>query len=168
MKTLACILSLTVALALAPHSLAQAKKKPADAGKPAETAKPAADAKPGADPKPAADAKPAVKAAKPLPFDTTADEIDATAKTFTHTNKDGKVVKFNVTPTTVIKQGEAEAKFEDIKKGDSVAGLRVKKNDDGTEYDVVKITKFGAQPEPKKAEKGEKGEPKKPAEPKKK
>src|SRR4051812_28000726 len=105
MKTLSGILSLFVALAFAPGAMAaDAKKAPAEAGKAAE-AKPAKDG----DKKPAADAKP--KAARPLPFDTTADDIDAAGKAFTHNNQDGKVVKFVVTDTTVIKQGAADAKF---------------------------------------------------------
>ena len=59
------------------------------------------------------------------------------------TNKDGKVVKNNVIDTTEINNGDAAAKFEDIKVGDTVNGLRIKKNEAGTEYDVVKITKIG-------------------------
>ena len=74
---------------------------------------------------------------------TKVDAIDAATKSFTHTNKDGKVVKNNVLDTTEIKNGDAAAKFEDIKVGDTVNGLRIKKNEAGTEYDVVKITKIG-------------------------
>lgn len=76
------------------------------------------------------------------------DVIDAKAKTFTHKNKDGKEVKHVVTSKTAINNGDKSAKFEDIKIGDYVSGLRLKKSD--TEYEVVKITKFG--PETKKAE----------------
>ena len=39
------------------------------------------------------------------------------------------------------------AKFEDVKVGDWVSGLRIKKSD--TEYEVVKITKFGPKTEKK-------------------
>lgn len=158
MKKLTCILTLTFALACGQPLFAQAKKKPADAA----PAPAAADAKPAA--KAAGDAKPAGKAAKPMPFSSEADEIDAAGKSFTHNNADGKKVKNVATDKTVIKQGEADAKFEDIKVGDTVSGLRVKKNDDGTEYELVKVTKFG--PKPAKAEKGEKkadGEKKKKA-----
>ena len=56
-------------------------------------------------------------------------------------NKDGVEVKNVVTDKTEIKNGEAAAKFGDIKLGESVSGLRLKKSD--TEYEVVKITKFG-------------------------
>ena len=80
-----------------------------------------------------------------------ADEIDAAGKTFTQVNKDGKKVKHVISDATEIKNGEAAAKFEDIKVGDTVAGLRNKKNADGTEYEVVKITKFG--PKAPKADK---------------
>ena len=72
------------------------------------------------------------------------DEIDAAGKSFTHKNADGKMVKNVVTDKTEIKNGDAAAKFEDIKVGDKVSGLRLKKNADGTEYEVVKITKFAA------------------------
>jgi hypothetical protein len=88
-----------------------------------------------------------------------ADEIDAAGKSFTQVNKDGKKVKHIISDTTEIKNGDAAAKFEDIKVGDTVSGLRNKKNADGTEYEVVKITKFGA-----KAPKAEKKAGDKPAE----
>lgn len=77
-----------------------------------------------------------------------ADEIDAATKTITQVNKDGKRVANVVTDKTEIKQGDAAAKFEDIKVGDTVAGLRTKTKPDGSEYEVVKITKFGAKAAP--------------------
>ena len=167
MKKLLLTLAITIAIASSPAAFAQAKKKApaAPAAAPAAAA-PAADAKPAAEAtKPAEKpAAPAAKAPKPLPFSSTADEIDAAGKSFTHKNADGKVVKSVVTDKTEIKNGEAAAKFEDIKVGDKVSGLRVKKNADGTEYEVVKITKFG--PAPEKKPKSE--EPAKPDEPKKK
>ena len=133
-----------VALALPLSGFAAPKKEAAAA--------PAAEMKKAAE-KPAAAAADAVKAAKPLPMHSRVDAIDAAAKTFTHKNADGKEVKFTVTATTEIKNGEAAAKFEDIKVGDFVSGLRNKKSD--TEWEVVKITKFGPAPtkpvgEPKK------------------
>lgn len=141
MKKLLLTLALTIAFASSPAAFAQAKKKAAaPAAAPAADAKPAADAAKPAE-KPAA---PAAKAPKPLPFSSTADEIDAAGKSFTHTNADGKKVKNVVTDKTEIKNGEPAAKFEDIKVGDKVSGLRLKKNEDGTEYEVVKITKFAA------------------------
>ena len=89
-----------------------------------------------------------IAAVKSLPMTTSVDAIDAATKSFTHNNKDGSAVKFVVTTTTMIKNGEADAKFEDIKVGDTVNGLRVKKS--ATEYEVTKITAFG----PKAAKKG--------------
>jgi hypothetical protein len=141
MKTSIKILAaMLVAISFQPTAMAQARKK-----------EPAA---PATEPKPAEAAKPAAKAVKPLPMNARVDEIDAAAKTFTQVRKDGVKVKHVVTPNTEIHQGEAAAKFADLKVGDMVGGLRVEKNADGTEYEVVKITKFG----PKKAE-----EPKKKA-----
>jgi hypothetical protein len=77
--------------------------------------------------------------------------LDAAGKSWTHKNKDGKEVKFVVTDKTDIKQNGAAAKFEDIKVGDWVSGSRLKKSD--TEYEVVKITKFGPKEEKPKADK---------------
>ena len=85
-----------------------------------------------------------VKAPKPLPMHSRADSIDAAAKTFTMTRKDGVAIKHVVTATTEIKNGEAAATFADIKVGDFVNGLRNKKSD--TEYEVVKITSIKAAP----------------------
>ena len=127
-----------VALALPLSGFAAPKKEAA-----AAPSAPAAEMKKAAE-KPAAAAADAVKAAKPLPMHSRVDAIDAAAKTFTHKNADGKEVKFAVTATTEIKNGEAAAKFEDIKVGDFVSGLRNKKSD--TEWEVVKITKFGPAP----------------------
>jgi hypothetical protein len=126
----------TIALALPAISFAAPKKEAAAAA--TEAAK--APAKAAAD---------AVKPARPLPMHARADAIDAGAKTFTMTRKDGVAVKHVVTATTEIKNGEAAAKFSDIKVGDFVNGLRNKKSD--TEYEVVKITSFGPAPA-KKAE----------------
>ena len=96
---------------------------------------------------PAAAAAP-VAAVKSLPMTTSVDAIDAATTSFTHNNKDGSKVKFVVTATTAIKNGETDAKFEDIKVGDTVNGSRVKKS--ATEWEVTKITAFG----PKAAKKG--------------
>ena len=130
MKKLLFTLTLGVALAFGGQSaFAQAKKK---------TAAPAADATKAADTTKA-------KADKPLPMYVRADEIDAAGKTFTMVTKAKKKLKHTVTATTEIKNGEAEAKFEDIKVGDYISGSR-KKTADG-EYEVVKITKFGPKAE---------------------
>ena len=131
MKKLLSIVTLAaLALALPSVSFA-AKKAPA-----APAATPAA-----ATPAPAA--TPA--AAKPIPLYSEVSSIDAAGKSWTHKNKDGKEVKFVLTDTTEIKQKGVPAKFEDIKVGDWVSGVRLKKSE--TEYEVVKITKFGAKTE---------------------
>ena len=117
------ILILLSALALPSSLLAQAKKP-----------------EPGA---PAPAKKEDGKATRPLPMNSRVDEIDAAGKTFTQNTREGKKVKHVITNKTEIKQGTNSAKFEDIKVGDMVAGSRIKKNTDGTEYEVIKITKFG-------------------------
>ena len=137
MKTLFTLVTISaVALAFPVSSIAAPKKEAAAAAK-----APAAEVKKAMDKPAAADA---VKPVKPFPMHSRVDTIDAAGKTFTHKNADGKEVKFTVTAATEIKQGEAAAKFEDIKVGDFVNGLRNKKSD--TEYEVVKITKFGPAP----------------------
>jgi len=99
----------------------------------AQTTKPSLGAaKPAATPK--------VKVEKPMPMHAVVDSIDATAKSFTQKTKDGKMIKYMVTDKTEIKNGDKVAKFEDIKVGDNVHGMRLKKSD--TEYEVTKITKF--------------------------
>ncbi len=138
MKKLIFSFTLSIAFALATPAFAQAKKKPAAAPE-----APAAPAK-------AADA---AKAVKPLPMKRRADEVDAAGKSFTQVNKDGKRVKYSITATTEVMNAEAPAKFSDIKVGDEVSGLCLKKNPDGTEYEVVKITKFGPKVEKTPAEK---------------
>ena len=130
------ILILLAALALPSRLLAQAKKP--EPGAPAATTKPA-ETKPSEAPAKKEDGK----ATRPLPMNSRVDEIDAAAKTFTQNTREGKKVKHVITNKTEIKQGTSSAKFEDIKVGDMVAGSRIKKNADGTEYEVIKITKFG-------------------------
>jgi hypothetical protein len=147
MKRLITLISLSaLALALPVSSIAAEKEKTAK--KPAEKA-PAASAESKAEP----------KAAKPIPMHVRADVIDAAAKTFTNKRKDGVEVKHVLTDTTEIKNGDADAKLEDIKVGDFVSGSQIKKSE--TEYEVVKITKFGPAPERKAAEPKATGEPKK-------
>ncbi len=123
MKKFVFTFTLACALALGGQStFAEAKKKP-------DAPAPAAE-KPKADP------------SKPLPFHSIVDSIDASGKSFSHKNKDGKEVKNVVTAKTELKNGDKEAKFEDIKVGDEVTGSRLKKSD--TEYEVVKTTYIGA------------------------
>ena len=156
MKKLLFTLTLAGALALGGTSaFAQAKKKkdpnaPADAPATAPAAAPA--------PAAPATAKPKADASKPLPFHTVVDSIDASGKSFSHKNKDGKEVKNVVTAKTELKNGDVAAKFEDIKVGDEVNGTHLKKSD--TEYEVVKTTYIGA-PKPKAAKPA--GDAKKPA-----
>jgi len=120
-------------LALPTATFAQKNKAPAPA---AETRKPEAASAPAAEAK---------ASAKTLPMNARVDMMDASAKTFTTKRlKDGVEVKHMVTATTEIKNGDAAAKFEDIKVGDWVGGLRMRKGQN--EFEVVKITKFGAKP----------------------
>ena len=134
MKKLLTILTLTAFAALPATTFAAPKK---EAAAPAATPAPA---------KPAA-AKPA--APKPMPMYSEVSAIDVAGKSFTHKNKDGKEVKFVITDTTEIKNGDAAAKLEDIKVGDYVSGSRLKKSE--TEYEVIKISKFGPKTEKKAA-----------------
>ncbi len=136
MKKLLTLLTLTALATLPATTFAAAKKEAAPAATPA--------AKPAATPAP----KPAA-AAKAMPMYSEVSTIDVAAKTFTHKNKDGKEVKFVLTDKTEIKNGDAAAKLEDIKVGDYVSGSRLKKSE--TEYEVVKISKFGPKAEKKPA-----------------
>ena len=98
---------------------------------------------------------------KALPMHTKADTIDAKAQSFTHTTQKGKKVTEIITASTVIMQGDKPAKFSDIKPGDTVSGTHLKKSD--TEYEIVKITKFGPPaPKSEKTVPAKKEAPKKP------
>ena len=133
MKKLFTLATLSAFAFALPISAFAAPKKEASATAPVAEAK-----------KPAEAAANAVKAAKPIPMHSRVDVIDTAGKTFTHKNADGKEVKFTVTATTEIKNEEAAAKFEDIKVGDVVSGLRQKKGE--SNWEIVKITKFGPAP----------------------
>jgi len=134
MKKLLFTLTLSVALALGGQSaFAQAKKK--------KDATPPADAPAAAPATAPADTAAKPKSDKPIPMYSHVDEIDAAGKTFTSVHKNGTKSKHTVSATTPIMNGEKPAKFEDIKVGDYVSGLR-KKTGEGV-YEVVKITKFG-------------------------
>ena len=144
MKKLLFTLTLAAALVLGGQTaFAQAKKKPAEAA-----------------PAPAAEKPKAPDADKPMPMNVRADEIDASAKTITQNTKDGKKSVNTVTAKTEIKNGDKEAKFEDIKKGDWIGGLRKKTGENA--YEVLKITKFGPKAEKPAGEK----KPDAPAKPK--
>lgn len=133
MKKLLTILTLTAFAALPATTFAAPKK----------------EAAPAATPAPAKAAAPKAAVAKPMAMYSEVTTIDAAGKSFTHKNKDGKEVKFVITDTTEIKNGDAAAKLEDIKVGDYVSGSRIKKSE--TEYEVVKISKFGPKTEKKAA-----------------
>ena len=135
MKKLLTLLTITAFAALPATTLAAPKKDAAPAATPAPKA--------AATPAP----KPAEKPAKTMPMYSEVTAIDVAAKTFTHKNKDGKEVKFVLTDKTEIKNGDAAATLADVKVGDYVNGLRIKKSE--TEYEVVKISKFGPKAEKK-------------------
>jgi len=168
MKKLIFTLTLAGALALGGQSaFAQAKKKkegaaPAEAAadkpKSAESGKPKAE---GDAAKPKAEGEGKAKR-DTIPMNVRADEIDASAKTITQNNKDGTKAVNTVTAKTEIKNGDKDAKFEDIKKGDWIGGLRKKTGENA--YEVVKITKFGPRAEGEGKKKPAEGEGKKPAE----
>jgi len=142
-------LSLTAALSLGLCTGLSAAEKKAKPATPAPAATP--DAK-----KPAA--KSETDATKPIPMYVRIDEIDASAKTFSQKRKDGALIKHVVPATAELKNGDKALKFEDLKVGDWVGGLRTKKSP--TEYEVIKVTKIGAAP----AKRG-KAEPKTEAKP---
>jgi dsDNA-specific endonuclease/ATPase MutS2 len=151
MKKQLSILTLAALTLALPSSGFAAEKKPKATPAPTAAVVPVDGAKKPAD----APAGPAEKN-KVLPMNVRVDAIDAATNSFTHTNKakgaePAKTVKFVLKDKAEIKNGDAVAKFEDIKVGDTVAGSRVKVSD--TEYEVVKITKFAvAPPKPKKTE----------------
>ena len=144
MKRLLSLISVSAIIIGLPASGFAAEKKMPKAT-PTEAVKKAAE-------KPAEVAKEApAKVAgegKAIPMYVRADAVDPAGKSFTMKKKDGVEVKHVLTDATTIMNGEAPAKLEDIKAGDYVSGTRKKKSD--TEYEVVKITKFGAAA-PKKA-----------------
>jgi hypothetical protein len=121
----------------APFAFAQAKKSE-PAGAPTAATDPAKKSETKEEKK---DAE--LKNPRPLPMNSRVDEIDPVAKTFTQNTRDGRKVKHVITSKTDIFQAGKSAKFEDIKVGDMVAGSRLKKNVEGSEYEVIKITKFG-------------------------
>ena len=149
------MLGLTIVAALSfghpIQGIAAEKKMPAE--KTADSTKKPAD-------KPVAAAKDSVAKisgeGKAIPMHVRADSVDAKAKTFTMKRKDGVEIKHVVTDATTVMNGEAPAKLEDIQVGEYVSGMRKKLSD--TEYEVVKITKFGAAPEKKQKAEEKKAE----------
>ena len=144
------------AFAFAPGSIAAEKKAPEEKG----TVEKAVDATKKGVGK-AADAVKIAVDPKTQTMHNRADSIDAAGKSFTTKRKDGVEVKHVITDKTEIMNGEAVAKFEDIKVGDYVSGSRHKKSE--TEYEVVKISKFGPKAEKQAAAEGDKKAEEKPA-----
>jgi hypothetical protein len=105
--------------------------------------KPKAEASPAAPTKKSSDASAAAPSkAHALPMYSRVDSIDHTNKTFTtKRKKDGVEIKHILPAAAEVRQNNASARFSEIKVGDWVAGSRLKKSD--TEYEIVKITKFG-------------------------
>lgn len=90
--------------------------------------------------------------AKPLPFQGKVASVDASAKTFTTKNKDGKEHVFTVTDKTQITKADGSAgKFDDIKVDEAVRGSRLKTGEN--KWEAVKVS-LGEKPgkEAKKAE----------------
>jgi len=135
MKRLLHLLTLGALLASLPATGFAAEEKPAKKKPAAEPAKKPAE-------KPAEAPAKIAGEGKAIPMYVRADAIDAAGKSFSMKKKDGVEVKHVLTAETTVMNGEAPAKLEDIKVGEYVSGLRKKKSD--TEYEVVKITKFGA------------------------
>jgi hypothetical protein len=127
--------------ALASPSYAAQKKKTSEK-KPAEPAKAADPAKSDESQKPVA--------SKPIPYQGNVGSVDATAKTFTLKNKDGKEHVYTVTEKTQITSNEAPATFDDIKVGEIVRGTRLKLGD--AKWEAVKVM-IGAKETPAKGKK---------------
>jgi hypothetical protein len=135
MKRLLHLFTISALLCSVPVMSLAAEEKPVKKKPAAEPAKKPAE-------KPEDGPAKVVGEGKAIPMYVRADAIDTTGKSFTMKKKDGTEVKHLLTAETTITNGEAPAKLEDIKVGEYVSGLRKKKSD--TEYEVVKITKFGA------------------------
>lgn len=138
MKVLSILSAVVVSLGFVISAPAAEKKAAAKK----EGAAPAAEAK-KATAKPAAEGKKPAKAVtgKPITMYARVDSIDTAGKSFIHKTKEGEM-KHVLAATAEIKNAKADAKFEDIKVGDMVSGSRIRKS--ATEYEVTKITKFGA------------------------
>lgn len=122
-------LTIIAAIGLPLSGFAAAEKKPAAAQAPAAEAK-----KPDA---PAA--KPDAAATKPFPYHGDVAAVDATAKTFTFKNKDGKERLFSVTDKTEIEKDGAKADFAAITVGAYAAGQCNKSGEGKFEAVSVKI-----------------------------
>jgi hypothetical protein len=152
MKKLIAIMSVTAfALTLPIGAGAAEKKDKAAAEKPAAE-KPADAAKKPAE-KPA-DAKPAEAKdpSRPLPYRGDVAAVDATAKTFTFKNKDGKERVFQVGADTKITKEDKPADFSAITVGAYATGSYKKGADGKLEVASVKI---GPKPEKKPAAEGD-------------
>lgn len=110
-----------------PLAVVGAETKPAAPA----TEKPAAPAAPAAEEKKDA-------TAKTLPFQGKVASVDATAKTFTTKNKDGKENVFSVTEKTKVEKADGTAAtLADLKADDVVRGSRIKLSEG--KWEVVKL-----------------------------
>jgi hypothetical protein len=75
-----------------------------------------------------------------LPMRIRVDAIETESRTLISERKDGVRIRSVVIESADIRNGFAEARFEQIKVGDMVNGSRVKRAED--EYEVLSITKF--------------------------
>ena len=124
------LLTLTLVAAFGlPLSSFAADKKPAAAQAPAAEVK-----KPDAAP-----AKEEAKAGKPFPYHGDVAAVDATAKTFSFKNKDGKERVFSVTDKTEIEKDGAKADFAAITVGAYAAGQCTKSAEGKFDATSVKI-----------------------------
>jgi hypothetical protein len=89
-------------------------------------------------------------AERKLPMYARVDAIDTKGKAFIQKRKDGAEIRHVITDATEMKNGDAPAKFSDIKVGDWVSGLRQRTGEN--EYAVLKVTKIGPASERKAKE----------------
>lgn len=84
---------------------------------------------------------------KAVPFRLQVSEL--TSSSFSHTAPDGSKQKLFATSKTAVSKGDRSAVFGDIKLGDIITGLRVKKEAEG-EWDIVNITNIESPAAPKR------------------
>ena len=117
----ACVLGLAVAGSVSVHS-AEPKKPTSPVMKSASDDSDAVAAKPK----------------RPLPYQGVVSKVDLAAKTFTITTKAGKDHVFTVTEKTQFFDGDAPARFEDVKKNDLIRGSRLKLGEN--QWEALKVT----------------------------
>lgn len=138
------ITALVAAAAVAAPFSAHAKKKTDAAASPS----PAATAAPS--PKPSA--SPTAKGDRPVPYYGKVSAVDAGAKTFSITSKDGtKTRVFKITDKSVITKAGAAATFADIVKDQPIRGSYWKKADGSFEVKSAKVGPLTAEEQAAKA-----------------